>query len=174
MRLHFYQVSKSSRPYLLACLLTWWAEGLGRGLETRRSMAKVAKVAEMSLPTYQATLGIETGTDVIIKKGHSRAHPEYCNEYKQWASLWRRRSLQMRITLWLRISYPLVGHYQRSIRHHLTKMSFGWRSSPFDILTILASSADCERMFNELGDLLETRRMKMRPQIISAIQCSKA
>jgi hAT family C-terminal dimerisation region len=44
----------------------------------------------------------------------------------------------------------------------------------FDILTVLASSADCERMFNELEDLLEARRMKMRPQLISAIQCSKA
>jgi len=44
----------------------------------------------------------------------------------------------------------------------------------FDILTVLALSADCERMFNELEDLLEARRMKMRPQLISAIQCSKA
>ena len=38
----------------------------------------------------------------------------------------------------------------------------------FDILTILVSSVDCERMFTELGDLLEARRMKMRPQPISA------
>jgi hypothetical protein len=44
----------------------------------------------------------------------------------------------------------------------------------FDILTILASSADCERMLSEFGDLPEARRMKMRPQITSAIQCSKA
>jgi hypothetical protein len=27
---------------------------------------------------------------------------------------------------------------------------------------VLASSADCEMMFNELGGLLEARRMKMR------------
>ena len=41
----------------------------------------------------------------------------------------------------------------------------------FDILSIPASSADCERMFSELGDLLEVRRMKLKPQLISAIQC---
>jgi hypothetical protein len=29
-------------------------------------------------------------------------------------------------------------------------------------------------MFSELGDLLEVRRMKMRHQLISVIQCSKA
>ena len=39
---------------------------------------------------------------------------------------------------------------------------------------ILASRANCERMFSELGDLLEARRMKMRPQLTSAIQCSMA
>jgi hAT family C-terminal dimerisation region len=44
----------------------------------------------------------------------------------------------------------------------------------FDILTIPALRADCERTFSELGHLLEARRMKIRPQLISAIQCSKA
>jgi hAT family C-terminal dimerisation region len=70
----------------------------------------------------------------------------------------------MRITFWPRISYPLVGHCQRPTRPHLA----------IDILTVLASSAECEMMFNELGDLLEARRMKMKPQLISDIQYSEA
>jgi hAT family C-terminal dimerisation region len=56
---------------------------------------------------------------------------------------------------------------QKATYPRLAKMAF-------DILTIPASSADCERMFSELGDLLEVRRMKMRPYLISAIQCNKA
>jgi hypothetical protein len=40
----------------------------------------------------------------------------------------------------------------------------------FNILTVLASSADCEMMFNELGDLLEARRMKMRHLLFNAVR----
>jgi hypothetical protein len=39
-----------------------------------------------------------------------------------------------------------------------------------DILTIPASSCDCERMFSELGDLLEPKRRNMGPQLLAAIQ----
>jgi hypothetical protein len=59
------------------------------------------------------------------------------------------------------------GFSQRPAYPRLAKMAF-------DILTIPALRADCERMFSELGHLLEARRMKIRPQLISAIQCSKA
>jgi hypothetical protein len=39
-----------------------------------------------------------------------------------------------------------------------------------DIMTIPASSYDCERMFNELGDLLEPRRRAIRAELLAAIQ----
>ncbi|KAH7563688.1 Dimerhypothetical proteinTnphypothetical proteinhAT domainhypothetical proteincontaining protein [Bipolaris maydis] len=40
-----------------------------------------------------------------------------------------------------------------------------------DVLSIPASSCECERMFSELGDLLEPRRRGMQPQLLAAIQC---
>ncbi|KAG9379951.1 Dimer-Tnp-hAT domain containing protein [Pyrenophora tritici-repentis] len=40
-----------------------------------------------------------------------------------------------------------------------------------DVLSIPASSCDCERMFSELGDLLEPRRRCIKPQLLAAIQC---
>jgi hypothetical protein len=43
-----------------------------------------------------------------------------------------------------------------------------------DVLSIPASSSDCERMFSELGDLLEPRRLKMRADLVSALQCCRA
>jgi hypothetical protein len=40
-----------------------------------------------------------------------------------------------------------------------------------DVLSIPASSCECERMFSELGDLLEPRRRSMSPKLLAAIQC---
>lgn len=43
-----------------------------------------------------------------------------------------------------------------------------------DVLTIPASAADCERTFSELGDMLGTRRLRMKPELINALQCIKS
>jgi hypothetical protein len=40
-----------------------------------------------------------------------------------------------------------------------------------DVLSIPALSANCERMFSELGDLSEPRRRGIQPQLLAAIQC---
>lgn len=40
-----------------------------------------------------------------------------------------------------------------------------------DVLSVPASSCDCERMFSELGDLLEPRRRQISSQLLAAIQC---
>lgn len=39
-----------------------------------------------------------------------------------------------------------------------------------DFLSIPASATDCERTFSELGDLLEKRRLHMKPDLLSALQ----
>ena len=43
-----------------------------------------------------------------------------------------------------------------------------------DVLSIPASSCDCERMFSEIGDLLEPKRRKIGPQLLQAIQCVRS
>jgi hypothetical protein len=43
-----------------------------------------------------------------------------------------------------------------------------------DLLTIPASSCQCERLFSELGDLLEPRRRKIGSQLLAAIQCTRS
>jgi hypothetical protein len=40
-----------------------------------------------------------------------------------------------------------------------------------DLISIPASSCECERMFSELGDLLKPRRRAISPQLLAAIQC---
>lgn len=43
-----------------------------------------------------------------------------------------------------------------------------------DVLTIPASSCDCERFFSELGDLLESRRRNIGSNLMAAIQYIKS
>jgi hypothetical protein len=43
-----------------------------------------------------------------------------------------------------------------------------------DVLSIPASSCECERMFSELGDLLAPRRRRIGSQLLAALQCIRA
>jgi hypothetical protein len=43
-----------------------------------------------------------------------------------------------------------------------------------DVMTIPAAAADCERTFSELGDLLGTRRLHMKPELLAALQSIKS
>ena len=58
--------------------------------------------------------------------------------------------------LGMRLKYP-----------HLTQMAL-------DTITIPASSCQCERLFSELGDLLEPQRRKIGAQLLAAIQCTRS
>ena len=40
-----------------------------------------------------------------------------------------------------------------------------------DVLSIPALSCECERLFSELGDLLEPRQRRLGLQLLAAIQC---
>jgi hypothetical protein len=42
-----------------------------------------------------------------------------------------------------------------------------------DMLSILGSSCECERLFSELGDLLDMCRRNISPQLLAAIQCDR-
>ena len=43
-----------------------------------------------------------------------------------------------------------------------------------DILTIPASSCECERLFSELGDLLEPKRRAIGSELLAALQLIRA
>jgi len=43
-----------------------------------------------------------------------------------------------------------------------------------DMLSIPPLSCDCERLFIELGDMLEPRCARMRRDIIAALQCTRS
>jgi hypothetical protein len=43
-----------------------------------------------------------------------------------------------------------------------------------DVMTIPAAAADCERTFSELSDLLGTRRLHIKPELLTALQSIKS
>jgi hypothetical protein len=43
-----------------------------------------------------------------------------------------------------------------------------------DVLTIPAAAAACERTFSELSDLLGTRRLRVKPELLAALQSLKS
>jgi hypothetical protein len=40
-----------------------------------------------------------------------------------------------------------------------------------DVISIPASSCECERLFSELGNLLEPRQRRLRSHLLGVIQC---
>jgi hypothetical protein len=62
-------------------------------------------------------------------------------------------------------NYPIK--YWVSLRDQYPSLS----QLALDVLSIPASSCECERMFSELSDLLEPRRQAIQPQLLAAIQC---
>lgn len=88
---------------------------------------------------------------------------ELTDEYEQWSRLepkWTSEQFNkghpVQYWLGLRSKYP-----------HLHRLAI-------DVITIPASSCECERMFSELGDLLEPRRRKIGAQLLAALQCIRA
>jgi hypothetical protein len=43
-----------------------------------------------------------------------------------------------------------------------------------DVLTIPAAATNCERTFSECGDLLGTRRLQIKPDLLAALQSLKS
>ncbi|KAI1669706.1 Dimer-Tnp-hAT dimerization containing protein [Pyrenophora tritici-repentis] len=89
---------------------------------------------------------------------------ELMDEYELWSRLEPKWTSQQFATNGHPIRYWLS---LRSKYPHLHRFAI-------DVLTIPASSCECERMFSDLGDLLEPRRRKIGAQLLAALQCIRA
>ena len=63
---------------------------------------------------------------------------------------------------------PILYWWQeRTTRPRLAKLAL-------DILTIPAISNDCKWAFSEVGDLLKPRQLRLKPDILAALLCTKS
>jgi hypothetical protein len=111
-------------------------------------------------PTKSHTNVIDDAINAIIE-AESDDEADYSDEYERWRAnepRWSREDFNqqgnpVRYWLSLRSKYPALAQLA------------------LDIMTIPASSCECERLFSELGDLLEPRRRKIGANLLAALQC---
>jgi hypothetical protein len=80
--------------------------------------------------------------------------------------LWKRREPQVEAGSEY-AKNPIL--YWVELRDHYPNLS----KLVIDVLSIPASSCECERVFSELGDLLEPRRRGISPELLAGIHCSR-
>jgi hypothetical protein len=102
-----------------------------------------------------ALVNVEPTNEVDISK------IDELNQWRRYEPAWTKEQFEQEgnpIKYWisLRSRYP-----------NLSRLAI-------DLLTIPASSCQCERLFSELGDLLEPRRRKIESQLLAAIQCTRS
>ena len=154
---YYCDISWESKPQWLqsayAAFLSLWAE-----YNPYRSPREVPR---RKVP---ASNDIDDAIDALVNAEESlQTKTTELDEYERWKQF-EPRSLKdddntrdpIKYWLGLRTKYP-----------NLPRLAL-------DVLSVPASSCDCERMFSELGDLLERKRRKISPQLLAAIQCIRS
>lgn len=120
-----------------------------------------SEITQGSMSQSNESVRIQSGRDEFLASFTTKNNsPD--DEYSQWNQCFTPLSKDHPLA-----KDPIKYWWQeRNTRPKLARFAL-------DILSIPATSCDCERAFSELGDLLEPRRAKMKPDIIAALQCCK-
>ena len=109
-------------------------------------------------PTASRSAFLKLQLDAAVKQ----VEEHLGDEYEQWKRL-------PAIAEDDPMAYNPLKYWQLQSRQYPSLSKFA-----IDVLSIPASAADCERTFSELGDMLGTRRLRMKPELINALQCLKS
>ena len=104
---------------------------------------------------------LDDAINAILDAESSDDTDDYTNEYVRWKANEPR---------WSAADFDQQGNpvrYWLNFRSKYPQLS----QMAIDIMTIPASSCECERLFSELGDLLEPKRRKIGSQLLAALQC---
>lgn len=115
--------------------------------------------AQLLKPTARGN-AIDDAINAILE-AESDDEADSSDEYERWRAnepRWSRADFEQQgnpVRYWLALlpKYPALAQLA------------------LDIMTIPASSCECERLFSELGDLLEPRRRKIGSNLLAALQC---
>lgn len=140
-----------------------WADKAG-WLDTnnaafRQLWALYKPVAALNSRSRPSTLSdIDDAIDALVShhKGSSELNLDEYEQWRKYEPMWTKTQYNngnvVRYWIDLAPKYP-----------NLSRLAI-------DILAIPASSCECERLFSELGDLLEPRRRKNGAQLLAALQ----
>ncbi|KAG9384948.1 Dimer-Tnp-hAT domain containing protein [Pyrenophora tritici-repentis] len=141
-----------------------WLEANNAGLKQLWAFYK-PQIQRQSRPPVRLSSGINDAINALVN-----AEPYGIVEVTEMDELerWRRFELRWTQEQFEQGSNPVS--YWISLRPKYPNLA----RMAIDILTIPASSCECERLFSELGDLLEPRRRKIGSQLLAAIQCIRS
>jgi hypothetical protein len=171
---YFSKLNDSPVYYAACCLHPYYKRYCARSWSDKPDwLAKAAKGFPLLYGAYVAPRAVNTRCKDRIQGAIDEAiaavmgidsdDDEATDEYERWRRLeprwsFEQYSQQCPIKYWI----ALKGNYPTLSRFAI------------DILSIPASSCECERMFSELGDLLKPRRRNLGPQLLAALQCIRA
>ncbi|KAI1512328.1 Dimer-Tnp-hAT dimerization containing protein [Pyrenophora tritici-repentis] len=136
-------------------------------LRTGRKDSAATSAHTVTPPRKKPRLGISTSRSAFLQSSIEQSTRQLEaslaeDEYEIW-----KRQPALAEEDWLSLN-PLL--YWESVAGQFPILS----KFAIDVLTIPAAAADCERTFSELGDMLGTRRLHMKPELISALQSLKS
>jgi hypothetical protein len=174
---YYNRLDESAVYYAATTLHPYYKSYCDRAWRDKPSWLKKSREAFQQLwSTYQVSRSprerqrernssaIDDAIAAVMEDPHSDDE-EGCDEYLRWRNFepkWSKTVFESPgsnpIAYWveLRPKYPTLARFA------------------IDILTVPATSCECERMFSELGDLLAPRRRNIGSQLLAALQCIRS
>lgn len=152
--------------YKYYCENSWadkpeWLTAANAGFQRLWQTYKPQRVRPQ-LQSHRTTIasGIDDVIGAFTRRNNTRDEAAHDDEYERWRT---------QEPEWSREQYLGDGHpvvYWIQMRSKYPCLS----QFAIDILTIPASSCECERLFSELGDLLEPKRRAIGSELLAALQ----
>jgi hypothetical protein len=169
----YYFIATLLHPYYKTYFEIAWQDDPSRLKQAYRGFQRVWQQYKpqetLPKPVRATTNTIDDAIEALLNKEPGKAVGEdeldEFDEYEHW------RQFEPR---WQRAKFD-SQHCETAIGYWLKNASRYPNLSRLavDVLTIPASSCECERMFSELGDLLEPRRRNISSELLAALNCIK-
>lgn len=132
----------------------------------RKDAAVVAEGAVAARPFKKPRVGLSASRSAFLQSSMDAAMKQVEANLEDEYEVWRRQPT-------LDEDDPLalnpVQYWQLQAQQYPVLAKFA-----IDVLTVPAAATNCERTFSELGDMLGTQRLQMKPELIAALQCLKS
>lgn len=134
--------------------------------QERKEAAIVAGSAATTPPLKKPRVGLSASRSAFLQSSMELAMKQVEASLEDEYEVWKRQPV-------LEEDDPLalnpVQYWQLQVQQFPVLAKFA-----IDVLTIPAAASDCERTFSELGDMLGSRRLRMKPELIAALQSLKS
>lgn len=134
--------------------------------QARKDAAVVAAGAPTTPPLKKPRVGLSASRSAFLQSSIELATKQLEAIRDDEFEVWRRQPILSEEDP---LSLNPVRYWQLHVKQYPVLSKFA-----INIMTILAAAADCERQFSELGDMLGTRRLQMKAELIAALQSLKS